>query len=190
MENDQPEFMTPFDELVTSPELQLMKLLIPFAPASGRQVLAAFVKFREFRETVRLFRYAGGISAQTFGENGPPSPLDILSSIRPYLNPRQAAVLDMAVSLKEMMSVMEMMQDAGLSGENGKAFDPVELLSGMLSPEQKEMFRTYSDLFSGPSDVSQKGDDADERMDEQSGDEGHRSGKTGTYQNGGGTDIR
>ena len=60
MENDQPEFMTPFDELVTSPELQLMKLLIPFAPASGRQVLAAFVKFREFRETVWISSAASG----------------------------------------------------------------------------------------------------------------------------------
>lgn len=190
MDNDQPGFMTPFDELVTSPELQLMKLLIPFAPASGRQVLAAFVKFRELRETVRLFRNAGGISAQAFGENGAASPLEILSSIRPYLNPRQAAVLDMAFNLKEMMSVMEMMKDADPSGESGKSFDPVEMLSGMLSPEQKEMFQAYSDLFSGSSDATQKGDDTDERMDGQSGDERYRSGKTGTDQNGSGTDVR
>ena len=43
MEKDLPGPMTPFDELVTSPELQLIKLMIPYAPASGRQMLAAFV---------------------------------------------------------------------------------------------------------------------------------------------------
>lgn len=32
MDQDQTERMTPFDELVTSPTLQIMKLLIPYTP--------------------------------------------------------------------------------------------------------------------------------------------------------------
>lgn len=189
MDNDQPGFMTPFDELVTSPELQIMKLLIPYAPASGRQVLAAFVKFREFRETVRLFRGSGGISAQAFGDSNGGTPLDILSSFRPYLKPREAAALDMVINLKEMMSVIEIMQDANSSGENGMPFNPMEILSGMLTPEQREMFQTCSDLFAGPTDSAEKGDDTDERVDGQSGDKGSGSGETGADQNGSSTDL-
>ena len=50
MDKDVPGLMTPFDELVTTPELQIIKLLIPYAPASGRQTLAGLVKFMELRE--------------------------------------------------------------------------------------------------------------------------------------------
>ncbi|WP_072523670.1 hypothetical protein [Clostridium sp. Marseille-P3244] len=190
MDNDHPGFMTPFDELVTSPKLQIIKLLIPYAPASGRQVLASFVKFREFRETVRLFRGSGGVSAQAFGDSNSSTPLDILSSFRPYLNHREAAALDMVINLKEMMSVMEIMQDTNLSGENGMPFDPMEILSGMLTPEQREIFETCSDLFSQPADSEEKGDDTDERVDGQSGDKETGSGETGADQNGRFTDGR
>ena len=55
MDRDVPGPMTPFDELVTTPELQMIKLLIPYAPASGRQTLAALVKYTELRKAVRLF---------------------------------------------------------------------------------------------------------------------------------------
>ena len=66
MDKDTPGLMTPFDELVTTPELQIIKLLIPYAPASGRQTLAGMVKFLELREAVRLFHgqnSASGISS-------------------------------------------------------------------------------------------------------------------------------
>ena len=51
----------------------------------------------------------------------------------------------------------------------------------MLPPEQQEMFRMYSDMFSQTSDSAEKGDENNgQRMDEQSGNEEYRSGKTGT----------
>ena len=59
MDRDVPGPMTPFDELVTTPELQMIKLLIPYAPASGRQTLAALVKYTELRKAVRLFHSGG-----------------------------------------------------------------------------------------------------------------------------------
>ena len=181
--------MTPFDELVTSPELQIMKLMIPYAPASGRQMLAACVKVMELRETIRIFSGGRGvIRAQMLGEEEHPSPIDILNSFRPYLKPREAAALDMVINLKEMMSVMEMMQNSGSSEDGGSALDPMDILSGMLSPEQQEMFHMYSDMFSQAEDHDQKGDSTDGRMDEQPGNEEYRSGETGADPDGGGTD--
>ena len=191
MDKNLPGPMTPFDELVTSPELQIMKLMIPYAPASGRQMLAACVKVMELRETIRIFSGGRGvIRAQMLGEEEHPSPIDILNSFRPYLKPREAAALDMVINLKEMMSVMEMMQTAqGDPEKNGTSFDPMELLSGMLPPEQQEMFRMYSDMFSQTSDSAEKGDENNgQRMDEQSGNEEYRSGETGADPDGGGTD--
>ena len=189
MDKNLPGPITPFDELVTSPELQIMKLMIPYAPASGRQMLAACVKVMELRETIRIFSGGRGvIRAQMLGEEEHPSPIDILNSFRPYLKPREAAALDMVINLKEMMSVMEMMQNSGSSEDGGSALDPMDILSGMLSPEQQEMFHMYSDMFSQAEDHDQKGDSTDGRMDEQPGNEEYRSGETGADPDGGGTD--
>ena len=189
MDKNLPGPMTPFDELVTSPELQIMKLMIPYAPASGRQMLAACVKVMELRETIRIFSGGRGvIRAQMLGEEEHPSPIDILNSFRPYLKPREAAALDMVINLKEMMSVMEMMQNSGSSEDGGSALDPMDILSGMLSPEQQEMFHMYSDMFSQAEDHDQKGDSTDGRMDEQPGNEEYRPGETGADPDGSGTD--
>ena len=189
MDKNLPGPITPFDELVTSPELQIMKLMIPYAPASGRQMLAACVKVMELRETIRIFSGGRGvIRAQMLGDEEHPSPIDILNSFRPYLKPREAAALDMVINLKEMMSVMEMMQNSGSSEDGGSALDPMDILSGMLSPEQQEMFHMYSDMFSQAEDHDQKGDSTDGRMDEQPGNEEYRSGETGADPDGGGTD--
>ncbi|MDM8210057.1 hypothetical protein [Mediterraneibacter glycyrrhizinilyticus] len=183
MDKDTPGLMTPFDELVTTPELQMIKLLIPYAPASGRQTLAGMVKFMELRETLHLFRRRnGGLQAQMIPEDGPHSPVDILNSFRPYLKPREASMLDMIINIREMMSVMEMMQASQENAEgNGSSFNPMELLTGILPPEQQEMFRMYSDMFSQAPDSAEKGDEYDgQRMDEQSGNEEYRSGEAGT----------
>lgn len=189
MDKNLPGPMTPFDELVTSPELQIMKLIIPYAPASGRQMLAACVKVMELRETIRIFSGGRGvIRAQMLGDEEHSSPIDILNSFRPYLKPRESAALDMVINLKEMMSVMEMMQNSGSSEDGGPALDPMDILSGMLSPEQQEMFHMYSDMFSQAEDHDQKGDSTDGRMDEQPGNEEYRPGETGTDPDGSGTD--
>lgn len=188
MEKDLPGLMTPFDELVTTPELQIIKLLIPYAPASGRQSLAGMVKFMELREALRLFRNrSSGLQAQMIPNDSTLSPTDILNSFRPYLGSKETAVLDMIINIKEMMSVMEMMQTAQNSAEGtGTAPDPMELFSGMLPPEQQEMFRMYSDIFSQATDNAKKGEENDgQRMDEQSGYEEYRSGEAGTDPDGG-----
>ena len=189
MDKNLPGPMTPFDELVTSPELQIMKLLIPYAPASSRQMLAACVKVMELKSALRIFGSGRGvIKAQTLREEEHPSPLDLLNSFRPYLSSREAAALEMVANLREMMSVMEMMQNTSSSEEEGSSLDPMDLLSGMLSPEQQEMFHMYSDMFAQAENHVQKGEYADGRMDEQPGNEEHRSGETGTDPDGSSTD--
>ena len=168
MDRDLPGPMTPFDELVTTPELQMIKLLLPYTPASGRQTLAALVKCRELDQAVRLFRQGNNPAAQTLRECRPESPDDLLDCLRPYLTPQQASALDMIVRVQEMMPLIEMLQASGaMSGNTGEGsgpgFDFTDLLSGMLTPEQQEMFAEYSEMFSHPQQSDQKGDHKDEQ---------------------------
>ena len=151
MDQDQTERMTPFDELVTSPTLQIMKLLIPYTPFSGRRMLASFIKFIELQRTIRLFGqrsladpFSTGNSDQNIS-----SPFDLIDSFRPYLNKKDAEMLDTLIQLKEMMSFMEMMQPQ--DGQGNDSFNPADLFSGIFPADLQEQFHMYSDLFSSVS---------------------------------------
>ena len=181
MEKRPPRPMTPFDELVSSPQLQMIKLLLPYVPVSGRRLLAALVKFLELRRAVRVFN---GPAASELGYSAEDAskPWNLIENIKPYLDPKEAEMMETVMNMKDILSMAEMMQKS--SGENS-AFDPSDLMMGMLSPEQQEMFSTYSDIFSQALDNEKKGDDDSGRMDEQSRPEGHRSGEAGTDPGGG-----
>ena len=136
MDQDQTERMTPFDELVTSPTLQIMKLLIPYTPFSGRRMLASFIKFIELQRTIRLFGqrsladpFSTGNSDQNIS-----SPFDLIDSFRPYLNKKDAEMHD--------------------------SFNPADLFSGIFPADLQEQFHMYSDLFSSVSQ-NQEHDETD-----------------------------
>lgn len=179
MDNHSPGPMTPFDELITTPQLQLMKLMIPYAPVRGRYAMAACVKFMELRETLQLFSQKHtGIQAQILKGGDVASPFEMLDSFRPYLGPQETAALDRVIQLRDIMSVMEMMQnynDAGTAGEERSGFDPMELLAGMLAPEQQEMFRMYSEMFSQPTESCEKDSDTTPAEEPDSGSQSESS---------------
>lgn len=167
MDRDIPGPMTPFDELVTSPELQMIKLLIPYAPASGRQMLAALIKYTELQKAVRLFRSGGSYrEVRSFEEDRPDTPAGMLERMRPYLSPQQTSTLDMIVRVQEIMPLIEMLRASGaMSGNSGDGSGPgidlSDLLAGMLTPEQQDLFSEYSEMFSQSQENNQKGDRTD-----------------------------
>lgn len=157
MEKDSLKPMTPFDELTVPPELQIMKLLLPYTPASNQQMLGILIKFLELQHTVHLFRHAT-LKTQSQTSNGnPPSFADILDEISPYL-PSQG--LQMIHTFHEIMNIMELaktLRETSDSCENSSdntaksspfgTFNPADLMKGMLSPEQQEMFQMYQSMF-------------------------------------------
>ena len=182
MDKRPPRPMTPFDELVSSPRLQMIKLLLPYVPPPGRRLLAALVKFLELRRAVRVF--GGSASAADLGcpPEGGADPRALADSLKPYLNPKEAEMMETVMNMRDVMSMAEMMQE---NSDGNASFDPADLMMGMLSPEQQEMFSTYSDIFSQALGNDGKGDDDSGRMDERSRTEEHRSGEAGTDPDGG-----
>lgn len=178
MEKELPGPMTPFDELVTTPELQLVKLLIPYVPGAGRQTLAFYVKFTELRSAIHMFRtVSGNIQAQSEDISRPVSFFEMLSSFRPYLDPRGSGMIDQIIQMRDIMEMAEAMANSASAGSSGE-MDMTDILSSILPADQQEAFQTYSKLFSEPLSDIQKGDDPDKRMDEQSGDHESRSDET------------
>lgn len=69
--------MTPFDRIISSKELQMMKLIIPYTPPANQHMLAVYVKFLELKRTMTMFRQTHqNIHTQTFEK--PSLPLWIL----------------------------------------------------------------------------------------------------------------
>ena len=58
------------------------------------------------------------------------------------------------MSMMEMMQSMQEMQETSNDGTSGFGFDPMQMMQGMLTPEQQEMFDMYNNMFSVENETS------------------------------------
>lgn len=170
MEQRPQKPMIPFDELVTPPMLQMLKLFLPYTPASNQRFLGVFVKFLELKETISFFQKPSYNSyTQAFSSSQASSPMEMLMNMRPYLPPQQAEMMESFLNMMNIMEMVQMFQDSAPSGENafgdmggpGNAdnsgnmfsggFNPMDMVMGMLTPDQQNMFQMYNDMFSNES---------------------------------------
>lgn len=171
MEKKTPRLMTPFDTLVTPPILQTLKLMLPYTSVPGQQMLGIFIKFIEFKETLAFFqRRDPALHSQTLSKPFPSSPAEILDDMAPYLPPEESSALEQFSNMMQMMEMVKMFQEAyepadseSRSSYPQMGISPMDMMMGMLTPEQKEMFETYNSLFSNNditnTEKSQEGDD-------------------------------
>ncbi len=188
MEKKSPTPMTPFDEWTVPKELHILKLLLPYTPASSQQALGILVKVIELQHTFQYFQQQKNVLHSQEFSAGFSSPLDMLEEIAPYLPPEQAEMLGTFRNMMNIMDMVQMMQEfsagtdqepygsgspgtdassqsssqynadrqepqktsGSFGGGSGGGFDPMQLVMGMLSPEQQEMFEMYQTMFSQP----------------------------------------
>lgn len=150
MDEKSPLPMTPLDTLVTTPDLQMLKLMIPYTPPANQRLLAIYVKFLEFQHTLSFFRnFTADLHTCAF-EKELSSPLDMLEELRPFLPKKDYETLDMIANLMTMMdtfSTFRSMAGNDSSQGSGNDSDMLSLLMGMLSPKQQEMFEMYSAMM-------------------------------------------
>ena len=136
MEQNSLKPMTPFDNLVTPPFLYTLKLLLPYTPPSAQRFFGIYIKFLEFRHTMEYFQ---GFSS---------SPSNILEGLKPYMNPAEKEMMEQMSGMMNMMEMVKSMQSMSESSSEGSdAFNPMDMMKGMLSPEQQEMFDMYNAMF-------------------------------------------
>ena len=95
---------TPFDSRTNSPTLQMMKLLIPYLPPKNQKILAIYIKFMEFQNTLSSFRV---FRTKSFSTE------DMINELRPYLPSEIFDSIDMALNMMEMMEAMKDMPEQG-----------------------------------------------------------------------------
>ena len=154
MEKKSTTPLSPFDELTIPSELQLLKLILPYTPVTNQKMLGILIKFLDSQTT-----------------DAPVSFSNIISEIAPYLSKRDSQML---ASVQNILNILEMMQ----TFQDTSSTSPADLFSGMLSPEQQEMFQMYQTMF------QQEGDSQNERMDESSTSKEYESGEIQSHSDG------
>lgn len=117
MKDDFSQIMTPFDLSVSSPSLQITKLLIPFLPPKTQRMMAIYIKFMEFQNTLNFFSCIHSSNADPFDE---------LKKLLP------ASALETYDNMMNMMSMVQMMSE--MEGD----FDPMSMMADMFDLNQKE----------------------------------------------------
>ena len=123
--------LTDLDYLIGDHRLQMLKAALPFLSIPQQRALSLAVKFQELRRTYRLFSDEETASLGVCSLDAPPkngSPKEMLKAIRPYGNPREREVIDMAQNL--------------MDGQT-----PMEQLMRLLSPEQQSRLQTIQLLM-------------------------------------------
>lgn len=130
MEKHSSSPMTQLDTLVTSDELQLLKIMLPYIPSGWRRMLAIYIKVCEFSNTLRLFQYAEPIPSKSLH-----SPEDLMQDFSIFLNPSDAD------SVQMLLQFMSMIKNGNSS------FDPSFDFSSFASQESSSEMSAMTDLF-------------------------------------------
>ncbi len=135
---------TPFDDLISSTHLDIMKLLLPLIPPNNQGQFALYIKFQELQETARFFkRYPNGLHSCGFDEFSH-EPSDMFSTIKHYLPEENRELFDNISNIMHMMEMMRQMQEvSNMSGEDSS----MDFLKNMLSPEQQEIFNAMNQMY-------------------------------------------
>lgn len=118
--------LTDLDYLIGDHHLQMIKAALPYLGIPEQRAVSLFVKTQELRKTIELFETeevaSMGICSLDSAEKTT-SVRDLLKAIRPYGNPSERDMIDMAGAL--------------MDGQT-----PMEQLRRFLTPEQQSRFET------------------------------------------------
>ena len=159
MENKDKDGVLVFDTLFTTNSIQILKILLPCIPPRMQSFLAVYIKYLELQYTLQYFKSHPMFSGGRQTENTPDLKT-LYSEIKGYLSPEGRAqfeqlsnLLQTMQTVQEMKSMFDMMNAFSDTGQTGNSSDdaalhaslpdPMELLKGMLSPEQQAMFDMF-----------------------------------------------
>jgi len=140
--------LTEFDALICDSRLQMMKALIPFIPAREQKFLSVYVKYIELTKTMELVKNISsdksvGICSLT-GNSEKKELTDILQIIRKFSSNKDRETIDMIMNMMSIYRTFRMYKETMQSASD----DPMsELLKNLLTPEQQEMFESYSSIM-------------------------------------------
>ena len=101
---DQEQYVTEYDGLVQTRELQMLKSLLPFANVSSQLPLAILIQSMEFRNTIQMFQNNANVLSACSVHNEPDKRTAMMQTLRRFCTPKEKETID---TLLNIMCVME-----------------------------------------------------------------------------------
>ena len=122
--------LTDLDYLIGDHHLQMITAALPYLGVQEQKAISLFVKAQELRKTVELFETeevaSMGICSLESSE-GTGSLRDLLKAIRPYGNPMERDMIDMAQNFMDGQTPMDQMRRF-LTPEQQSRFETMEMM--------------------------------------------------------------
>lgn len=101
---EQEQFLTEYDSLVQTRELQMLKAMLPFVHMKSQMPLAILIQSMEFKNTIRSFQNnANSLSAFSIS-NEADRRSAMLQTLKKFCTPKEQETID---TLLNIMCVME-----------------------------------------------------------------------------------
>lgn len=143
--------LTPFDNMVSDNQLQIIKAAIPYLSNREQQFFSIYVKYIELDHTLKLVSNSdsNSLSACSIGEE-PHSTADMLSAIKQYCTEKEKEMIDLIsnfLSAYQMYHAYQELIPQEKGGNKREAPSMADTLKGMLTPEQQSVLGTCMKLF-------------------------------------------
>ncbi|KIR01390.1 hypothetical protein P261_00204 [Lachnospiraceae bacterium TWA4] len=95
---------TPFDQLISNHEQQIIKAAIPYLPTNQKKMLSIYVKTRELMSTIQLMSSSDEtiLSACSTDEG---DHKDLIHAIREVCSPKECEFLDNFLQIQQVLAI-------------------------------------------------------------------------------------
>lgn len=101
---EQEQYLTEYDGLVQTRDLQMLKSMLPFASVKAQMPLAILIQTMEFRNTIKMFQDNANVLSACSVNNEPDRRTAMIQTLRKFCTPKERETID---TLLNIMCVME-----------------------------------------------------------------------------------
>ncbi len=132
-----------FDEALEAHSLELLKAGMPYINTSEQKIFSVYIKLNELINTIKFFNSTPknvGICSINQTEN---QVSDMLNELKKVSNKEEKKFIEQIQNMMTMFQIYSVYK----TNTSKDSKSPTDILKGMLTPSQQEMFDTYSTLF-------------------------------------------
>lgn len=155
MEEETANTKTAFDAAIQNHQLEIIKAAIPYINTTEQRMISVYVKASELMDTISIFQKPNNSISICSQETGSGSPLDMLNDIKAVCTNTEKETINMIVNFLNAFQLYNTYKDAfgaddtifanALGGNSST--NMFDTLKELLTPEQQQMFDTFSIMF-------------------------------------------
>ncbi|MEG0804984.1 MAG: hypothetical protein RR364_01720 [Lachnospiraceae bacterium] len=107
MDQDSLKTMTPFDAVLQTQQLQMMKAAIPYLSTESRKALSMFIKCTELFNTMHVMEDEQSMLQICSLDDSEKQPVAMLQELRTYCSGKDQENIDMLINFYQMFETYE-----------------------------------------------------------------------------------